>query len=54
MGDSDEVNWHPTNYRTNTLGEINSNGEDLVGQSSILIRLFNFEFNLAFINDLPE
>ena len=36
MGDSDEVNWHPTNYRTNTLGEINSNGEDLVGSEVTL------------------
>ena len=31
MGDSNEVNWHPTNYRTNTLGEIASNGQDFLG-----------------------
>ena len=36
MGDSNEVNWHPTNYRTNTLGEINSNGEDFVGSKVTL------------------
>ena len=36
MGDSNEVNWHPTNYRTNTLEEIASNGEQFLGMTATL------------------
>ena len=36
MGDSNEVNWHPTNYRTNTLEEIASNGEQFLGTTATL------------------
>ena len=36
MGDSDNVKWHPTNYRTHTLGEISSNGENFLGTSVTL------------------
>ncbi|MBJ99894.1 MAG: aspartate--tRNA(Asn) ligase [Euryarchaeota archaeon] len=36
MCDSDGVNWHPTNYRTNTLREINSNGQDFLGSDVTL------------------
>ena len=36
MGDSNEINWHPTNYRTNTLSEINSKGQDFVGSEVTL------------------
>ena len=30
MCDSDDVNWHPTNYRTHTLKEVNLNGQELL------------------------